>query len=238
MRPRTLRISPVQYGTSVNVELGDGPALLTGTAGWSSKQRTGQSAISAWQGRDLLTQDVPILLDGFAEDRSVEFYVDALRIMAGIGRRDFNGDAPTAVKIHGPINYPRKWWVINEIEQTEVRRLPRNRGGNITYYAATLKLIEYVGADQIRLHRRKRQSKPQPVFYTVVKGDTLARIAQKLYGDRTKWKALGKAQQPPIRDPRKELKPGRKLRIPGMSVGLGPAKISAGFLDVGIGDSN
>jgi nucleoid-associated protein YgaU len=111
--------------------------------------------------------------------------------------------------------------VITDVEEGEVLRLPRSLGGNISRYQATLKVMEFINPDQIRLKRRKRARKRFPVFYVVRKGDTLLKIAHKVYGDKSKWKKIGEAQTPKIRDPRKQLKPGRKLRIPGMTAGLG-----------------
>lgn len=210
-----LRILPVQYGVGLRVLMGDGPAKLTGPVGWSSRARQGQVGLATWDGMAPIQQEIPIMLDRFTEQRSVEFQLNALRIMAGVGRRAFNGEAPTAVKFRGPIHFPEKRWVILEIEETDVLRLPQSRGGNITRYQATLKVMEYINPDQIRL-KRKRQPKRVPFFYVVRKGDTLARIAQRLYGDRSKWKRIGNAQSPKIRDPRKVLRAGRRLRIPGL----------------------
>lgn len=50
--------------------------------------------------------------------------------------------------------------------------------------------------------------------YTVKKGDTLWALAEKYYGDGTKWKLIAKANK--IKDPRK-LQIGTKLVIPGVT---------------------
>lgn len=218
---------PVQYGTELKVQLGDGAAKLTSPTGWSSKGRPGEVGLASWSGMDPLTQEIPILLDRFAERQHVESELTHLRGIAGIGRGDFDGLAPTAVRITGPIHFREKLWVITDIEETEVLRLPWTLGGNVTRYQATLKLMEYISPDQIRLRRRKQKRKRFPVFYVVRKGDTLARIAQKVYDDKSKWNLIGDAQSPKIRDPRKKLKPGRKLRIPGINAGFGAVSTKA-----------
>lgn len=49
--------------------------------------------------------------------------------------------------------------------------------------------------------------------YTVQKGDTLEKIAKKMYGDSTKWKKIADANKSKTGDPKK-LKVGTKLVIP------------------------
>ncbi len=53
----------------------------------------------------------------------------------------------------------------------------------------------------------------QPVFYTIVKGDSLSKIAQHHYGDPMKWKALFEANREVIKDP-DLIYPGQQIRIP------------------------
>ena len=54
---------------------------------------------------------------------------------------------------------------------------------------------------------------PEPVFYTVVKGDTLSAISKKYYGDPNKYNAIFEANKPMLTHPDK-IYPGQKLRIP------------------------
>lgn len=220
MKAPTLSIIPVQYGTEQKVQIGDGPAkIVSSGTGWVVKSRPGNVGLVDWEGMSPVAQEVPILIDGFAADRSVEFEVNALRSLAGIGRRDFDGLAPTAVRIRGPINFPGKTWVITDIEEGDVLRLPRsnNRPGQITRFPATLKLLEFIRPDQIRLRRRRQPPRRAPRTYTVVQGDTLARIAQKVYGTQGMWKEIGRIQKPKIMSPRKKLKPGLKLKMPNLA---------------------
>lgn len=58
---------------------------------------------------------------------------------------------------------------------------------------------------------RCREKKAAPQAYTVQKGDTLARIAKKLYGDAARWREIAAAN--PALDTKK-LAPGATLVLP------------------------
>lgn len=49
--------------------------------------------------------------------------------------------------------------------------------------------------------------------YTIVKGDTLSKIAKRHYGDATKWKALFEANKDIIKNP-DLIYPGQVLKLP------------------------
>jgi nucleoid-associated protein YgaU len=57
---------------------------------------------------------------------------------------------------------------------------------------------------------------PEAKFYTVVKGDTLSKIAKAQYGDAMKYPAIFEANKPMLSDPNK-IYPGQVLRIPPLS---------------------
>jgi nucleoid-associated protein YgaU len=54
---------------------------------------------------------------------------------------------------------------------------------------------------------------PAPRTYTVVSGDSLSKIAKKLYGDANKWKVIFEANRNIIKNPDK-IRPGQVLEIP------------------------
>ena len=54
---------------------------------------------------------------------------------------------------------------------------------------------------------------PAPRTYTVVKGDSLSKIAKKFYGDANEWNRIFEANQDIIKDPDK-IRPGQTLKIP------------------------
>jgi nucleoid-associated protein YgaU len=56
-------------------------------------------------------------------------------------------------------------------------------------------------------------SAPPAQYYTVVKGDTLSKIAKQFYGDANAYNAIFEANQPMLKHPDK-IYPGQNLRIP------------------------
>ncbi len=54
---------------------------------------------------------------------------------------------------------------------------------------------------------------PPARFHTVVRGDTLSKIAKELYGDAMKYPVIFEANRPMLTDPDK-IYPGQVLRIP------------------------
>lgn len=57
---------------------------------------------------------------------------------------------------------------------------------------------------------------PEGTFHTVEKGDTLWAIAEKAYGDGSKYMVIFEANKPMLSHPDK-IYPGQKLRIPAQS---------------------
>lgn len=53
----------------------------------------------------------------------------------------------------------------------------------------------------------------EPVFHTVVKGDTLWKISEKTLGEGARYKEIFEANKPMLKDPDK-IYPGQVLRIP------------------------
>ncbi len=56
-------------------------------------------------------------------------------------------------------------------------------------------------------------SQPESKFYTVVKGDTLSKIAKEFYGDANAYQKIFEANKPMLTHPDK-IYPGQNLRIP------------------------
>lgn len=56
-------------------------------------------------------------------------------------------------------------------------------------------------------------SQPEAKFYTVVKGDTLSKIAKEFYGDANAYQRIFEANKPMLTHPDK-IYPGQNLRIP------------------------
>jgi nucleoid-associated protein YgaU len=66
-----------------------------------------------------------------------------------------------------------------------------------------------------RVEDRLEVTNPQPEarYYTVVKGDTLSKIAKAQYGDANKYPQIFEANKPMLKDPDR-IYPGQVLRIP------------------------
>lgn len=58
-----------------------------------------------------------------------------------------------------------------------------------------------------------KKKEPEAKYYTVVKGDTLSKIAKQYYGDAMKYPVIFDANKPMLTDPDK-IYPGQVLRIP------------------------
>ncbi|MGA7991145.1 MAG: LysM peptidoglycan-binding domain-containing protein [Thermoanaerobaculia bacterium] len=50
--------------------------------------------------------------------------------------------------------------------------------------------------------------------YTVVGGDSLSKIAKKIYGDASRWKEIWEANKDKVKNP-DLIHPGQELKIPG-----------------------
>jgi len=68
--------------------------------------------------------------------------------------------------------------------------------------------------DRLSVAARPAEAAPPPArFHTVVKGDTLSKIAKEFYGDAMKYPVIFEANKPMLTDPDK-IYPGQVLRIP------------------------
>lgn len=59
-------------------------------------------------------------------------------------------------------------------------------------------------------------AEPEAQFHTVIKGDTLGKIAKKYYGNAMKYPLIFEANKPMLTDPDK-IYPGQVLRIPSLA---------------------
>lgn len=101
---------------------------------------------------------------------------------------------------------------------------------DITFNGGTAYVMGTVAAQDVRekvilvvgntagvesVHDNLAVDKPEPEakFYTVVKGDTLSKIAKEFYGNANKYPKIFEANKPMLKDPDK-IYPGQVLRIP------------------------
>lgn len=69
------------------------------------------------------------------------------------------------------------------------------------------------GIAQVDDRLEVKRPEPEAVFYTVVSGDSLSKIAKAQYGDPMKYPVIFEANRPMLSDPDK-IYPGQVLRIP------------------------
>lgn len=75
--------------------------------------------------------------------------------------------------------------------------------------------VEGVAAVNDMMSIDQTPQEPEAQFYTVVKGDTLSKIAKQYYGDAMKYPAIFEANKPMLKHPDK-IYPGQLLRIPAI----------------------
>jgi nucleoid-associated protein YgaU len=89
--------------------------------------------------------------------------------------------------------------------------------GKTTSQAIREKIVLAIGNTEgiARVDDRLEVVKPEPeaTYYTVVKGDTLSKIAKVQYGDAMKYPVIFEANKPMLKDP-DLIYPGQVLRIP------------------------
>lgn len=212
-------------GDRVSFEIDDGEAVLTqGFGGWETVSRPERVALTRYVGNDPIGQDVPILLDGYADDENVEPILDRLLRQSRAGDRP-----PTIWRLSGPVFYPEKRWVVAGIQFGETLRTPVEVPGTGRFYEsaivtrqrAVISFLEYVPPDQIRVKKIRRRFRPNGKKSSVLaEGRSIRQIAVAYYGTGRLdvARALGKAQSPPIRDVRRKLGQKRRVRLPILRV--------------------
>jgi hypothetical protein len=188
-------------GATVKVLRGDDPpTMVGGIGGWQTIARPRRTALTQWAGRDPYQMDVPILFDRWHDQQSIEREIRQLNKMA-LGL-DFN--PPPTVTIDGAVpDVPVAGgtWVISGIDWgTDVYWDQGNDGTPFRMRQdAVVHLLEYHAEERVNI----TFTGSLPNTYIVAKkGETLRKIAQAMYGDGSKWKAIHQAN-PKIRDPNK-----------------------------------
>jgi nucleoid-associated protein YgaU len=152
--------------------------------------------------------DIPVMFDDYREGGSVESDIARLNQMS-VGSDLVQ---PPTVKIDGALPIKgNTTWIITEIEWGT--NVYWQQDGEQPYRArqdAVVKVTQYNPTDKLVVH-----NSAHPNQYTTKVGDTLRKIAQKMYDDPTKWQKIANAQTPRLRVMGTAvLKTGTRLRIP------------------------
>lgn len=210
---RDCRIVAKNPPIDITIPMGDGAALPTGgLGGWTLLERQDDVNATIWEGQEPLTEDVPLLLDGYP-DESVQREWNTVKKLG----RDANGERkPPVFRVHGPLDHDGKAWVLpaGGIEINADRVIKRD-DGDLLRIEFVLHLLEYVAPDEVRLrgkHKtRQGLDRAEALTYVVRKGDTLQKIATRLLGNPARWKEIG--QRNDIHDPLRVLPVGRVLQV-------------------------
>lgn len=208
MKPTSDRIRFICPNPKVDlvVPMGDGAATPTaGASSWEIIERVEDKGITDRASIPPFQQDVPLHLDGYAQGNSIQRQLDTIMELRG-----------AIFRIEGPVHKPHLRYVFGG--EPDFGEVIRDDDGTLLRQRLTLRLMEYVPPGVIR--RAKRRSgrragigRAQALTYRVVAGDTLARVAHKVFdGDWKRWKSIGDRNG--IRDPFQKLQPGRILKLP------------------------
>jgi hypothetical protein len=236
-----LRILSQQANIDLTVHMGDGPATITGgLGGWKEVERLDQTSITTWEGRGAVTQDVPVLLNGFEWWSHKEGRMIPTSSVQPLLQEILKlGLEPFVFSIEGAIHFPKKHWVLPDggIERGTDDTI-REEDGMLVRQSLVLHLMEYVNPKKAIVRNPKiglgeaeevtpanQRGEPGKTggtafpgkTYTVGQGkngngETLVEVAALLYGRWEAWKALGAKNN--VRDANRKLKPGTNLVLP------------------------
>lgn len=201
---KKLRLVASRPAVDIQVPMGDGPATPTaGYAGWEEVQRIERRALTSFQGLPAFQQDVPIMLDGWSEDRSIERQLEEVEKLGG----------NVVFRAIGPIFHSGSKFVFGG--EPEYGEMLRASDESLLRVRMTLKLMKYVSPQLVGAKPKPKHglSMGTALEYTVHgDDDTLAKIAYAQYHDRSRAIVIGRLNN--ITDVHKKLKLGRKLKLP------------------------
>jgi nucleoid-associated protein YgaU len=120
-------------------------------------------------------------------------------------------------------NQVRKMGLPVEMLKIDVKGEQATVNGKVKEQATREKIVLAVGNTtgiskvddrlQVVVEKAAAPKEPEAKYYTVVKGDSLSKIAKAQYGDAMKYPMIFEANKPMLKDPDK-IYPGQVLRIP------------------------
>jgi hypothetical protein len=215
-------IVSLEDGNRATLTFADGAPIVTeGYGGWQVISRPREVGVVEWQGRSPMAIEIPFMIDYWFDEHRYpknlgelcENQIKSLERLAGIGSHK----QPPVCRVNSggviPHDYsinPSIQWVIESLTWDRSVELRRENGRRLRA-GGSLVIRQFLTARDI-LHKIKANNRARiPSTYRVRRGDTLSKIAKKLYGDSHKWKIIADANH--IRD-RRHLKINQILKIP------------------------
>lgn len=162
--PMTPPLDPIAFG------LGEGKSDASTMSNWEIVARPKRKGLTDWTGQDPYRLGVPILIDGFVEDRSVEPEIEYLRRLERVPYDTVDGDRhPAVCRVAGPLPLVGLQWVIEQVEWgDEIRRAS---DGVRVRQAAIVHFLEFVNAQLlVEESAAKRAQRNAPGDVTAIPG--------------------------------------------------------------------
>jgi len=146
-----------------------------------------------------------------------DFVKEAGAKLFGIGDTQEEKAAQEQVKAEALVSQVKTFGLEVENLRIDVKEDVATVYGTVPSQAVKEKVVLLVGNTNgiAKVDDRLEVVVPEPpaVFYTVVRGDTLSKIAKQHYGNAMKYPVIFEANKPMLKDPDK-IYPGQVLRIP------------------------
>lgn len=203
--------------------LGNGrPRPTGGGAEYEAQRRPQSDAATLFQGNGLVMMDVPVLFDGWGppgKRNDIGPRVDqVLGLCRGVGRRP-----PPNFIASGPFPFSGSRFQMALPEYVEDNPAPIvGENGTLFRQALILKLIEYNDPTSIAFKKIKPRglgksnnggTEVPPASIVLKHPENLLEVAAKVFGDAGRASDIGDANG--IKDLRKKLPVGKRLKIPG-----------------------
>lgn len=185
----TVTISSTSPALAVTALLDEStPTPSGGVGGWEQVTRPKRTALTEWGGHDVYAQSIGLMLDGFADDTSVEIAVANLRRLA----RALPGEKhPAIVKVAGPLFGTDLEWVINGLSFGALERSWSS--GAIIRQRVVVDLLQYV-MPPLKVTKAVAVGGAKPTVktraVTVKKTDTLGSIAARELKNAKRYKEI------------------------------------------------
>ena len=216
--------------TPVNAPVAPLTAMLLGAATitarnprWSTLERPRRQSVEEWQGIDVQEQSFTLMFSGYFDpDIGEQADVTAETVKLHNLAAPPGGAEPPILSLSGPVYGigSEDRWRVKQISPGEPRRrVSDGRVCQVQYevtltqflYTAVVAVVSPAAAAEAAIADAGGASTPGGRTVTVVKGDTLSRIAQRELGSAGKWQQIATLNG--IRDPN-SIRVGQQLKLP------------------------